>query len=319
MHLARDIVADLSSKATYQEDGRKSLYDLLTKYLELENSGWQAEMIATQEDNLPIIAFKTPLKNNYPVKSLWILGGIHGEEPAGPNAFFSQLETIKKLGNQGISIVFIPLLNPAGYFRDWRYENESRDFSKGHFVTDFDLLLLQENSHSPRSTSIDSQTAIQVSNWVEKTISLYQPELVFDHHEDRVPEKFPEGDLRNLTSCYVYAYGQGEKVLAIAQEINKIFITSDMPVVQNGTTRFGEKIIDGVVANSPDGSIDQFLSVPQYFDPKTQSPKDKHKAQAVFVIETTIPFDGSLALSQRQHAHENIIKSYSHFWHMINL
>ncbi|HSV94722.1 MAG TPA: hypothetical protein VLH94_01950 [Spirochaetia bacterium] len=319
MNLVRDKVEVLSCKDIYQEDGRRSLFDLLSKYLELENFGWQAEIIATQADGLPIFAFKTPLKKNHPVKSLWILGGVHGEEPAGPNAFYSQLEIIKEIGKHGIPIVFIPLMNPSGYYRDWRYENEKRDFHKGLSVTDFEPLLLNEIKKSSRSNTFSSQTASQISGWVKDTVGIYQPELVFDHHEDRVPKKFPKGDPRNITSCYVYSYGQGEKVLNIAKEINKIFIESDMPVVKNGTTRFGEKIVDGVVANSPDGSIDEFLSVSQFFDPKKQTIKSKHSAQAVFVIETTIPYDDSINLSKRQKAHENIIKSYSHFWNMISL
>jgi hypothetical protein len=31
---------------------------------------------------LPIIALRTPKKG----KALWVISGIHGEEPAGPNA-----------------------------------------------------------------------------------------------------------------------------------------------------------------------------------------------------------------------------------------
>lgn len=310
---------------TYKEEGRRSLVDLWTKYLELVDENWEVEVIAEQklnlngkEINLPVYAFKTPLIGDLSTKSMWILGGVHGEEPAGPNAFFEQLETIKEMGASGISIIFVPLLNPAGYCRDFRYEDEYRDFRKGHSVTDSEHYLLQVDSDKPRVEMPNSKTAGEITGWVEKRVGVYQPELVIDHHEDRVPEKFPEGDLRNLTSCYVYASGEGKQTREIAKRINNAFKEANLPVVDKGTTRFGEEIIDGMVTNAADGSIDEFLGVTEYYDPKTQTIKTKHPAATVIVVETTIPFDGSISVEQRVEAHRKIIKAYPEFWEMVN-
>jgi hypothetical protein len=310
---------------TYKKDGRRSLLELWNKYLELEESGWEKELIAEQklildgkEITFPVYAFKTLLTNGKPVKAMWVLGGVHGEEPAGPNAFFEQLDTIKKMGMSGVPMVFIPLLNPSGYSRDFRYEDEYRDFRKGHSVTDSEHYLIQEGLEKPRVETPNSKTAGDVTSWVEKTVSLYQPELVIDHHEDRVPEKFPEGDLRNLTSCYVYISGNGSKTEEIAKKINTIFKETNLPVVNKGITRFGEEIVDGMVMNYADGSIDEFLTVSKYYDPETHKLKSKHPAATVIVVETTIPFDGSISVEQRVEAHGKIVKSYPEFWAMVD-
>jgi len=272
------------------EDGRIPLSILLDNFKSLIDLGWQMETITIQSPDFPVLAFKTPLKNSKPQKSLWIIGGIHGEEPAGPNAFSEELETINNLAKEGIPVVFIPLFNPSGYFRDWRYENEKRDFKVGQSVTDF--------------VSIKGKTNTEVVDWVKKTALVYIPDLVFDHHEDKVDEKYSETDPHNLSSCYIYASGNEDKHQKIAKTVKQIIKDSRLPIVENGITRFDEEIIDGVVANISDGSIDEYLS---------------STASAVIVVETTIPFDSSLLLKYRVKAHRNIIKSYSEFWHMINL
>jgi len=297
---------------TYSEDGRISLSNLFESYCKLESFGWKKEVIAIQ-NGLPVIAFTTPKKENRQVKSLWILGGIHGEEPAGPNAFSSQIEVINNLGKEGIPVVFIPLLNPLGYSKDWRYENEKRDFRLGHSVGDAEHLLLDKEGKA-RAVSSKSQTAKQILDWVTKTIPIFQPELVIDHHEDRVTETYPSGDSRNLTSCYLYLSGKNGKGIDIAKEINQIFKNTGLPVVDNGTTRFGEAIQDGMVTNVSDGSIDEFFISEKYIDPNTHKIISKPPASVVIVVETTIPFDSSISLTKRQIAHEEVIKSYGYFW-----
>lgn len=275
------------------------------------------DVVAIQK-GLPIIALTTPLKDNNPVKSLWILGGIHGEEPAGPNAFFTQIEVINSLAKEGIPTVFIPLLNPLGYSKDWRYENEKRDFRLGHSVADAEHLLLNSKGN-PRIDSPNSQTAKQILNWVTKTILQYQPELVFDHHEDVVDKIYPPGDSRNLTSCYVYLSGNDNNGIDIAKSIDQIFKDTSLPVVDNGTTRFGEKIQDGIVPNTQDGSIDEFFVSEKYFDINTQKIVTKRPTPVVLVVETTVPFDNPIPLAKRQTAHEKIINAYSDFWKKIIL
>lgn len=57
--------------------------------------------------------------NNKAVKTLGILAGIHGDEPAGPLGVLKYLETANPPRN--IRLLIIPLLNP------WGFENNSRE------------------------------------------------------------------------------------------------------------------------------------------------------------------------------------------------
>ena len=68
-------------------DGRAPIESIYRACLGLVESGWTAEVIAKSQPPgtpapLPIIALRSPKAG----PAVWILAGIHGEEPAGPNA-----------------------------------------------------------------------------------------------------------------------------------------------------------------------------------------------------------------------------------------
>jgi hypothetical protein len=67
---------------------------------------------------LPIIALRSPRSGD----AMWILSGIHSEEPAGPNAIAEAIDDIAALGER-LPVVLVPLCNPHGYARNWRYLN----------------------------------------------------------------------------------------------------------------------------------------------------------------------------------------------------
>ncbi len=87
---------------------------------------------------LPIVALRSPVKG----PAIWILAGIHGEEPAGPNAVAAAIDDIAKLGEHR-PVVLLPLLNPHGYARNWRYLNvaEYSESVDGQSVGDSSHLL----------------------------------------------------------------------------------------------------------------------------------------------------------------------------------
>ena len=73
-----------------------------------------------------------------------MLSGIHGEEPAGPNAIAANLASLTQLADAGVPIVVIPLANPKAYRHNWRYPNTpERDWKKGggYSVGDAEYLL----------------------------------------------------------------------------------------------------------------------------------------------------------------------------------
>ena len=111
------------SGVTTHADGRAPIESLYRASLSLVERGWKAEVIAESAPAgtaapLPIIALTSPGKG----AAVWILTGVHGEEPAGPNAVADAIEDIARLG-AARPVVLLPLLNPQGYARNWRYLN----------------------------------------------------------------------------------------------------------------------------------------------------------------------------------------------------
>jgi hypothetical protein len=308
---------------TYKTDGRKSIRELYLKYSEMIDCGWKAELITQQTMrignrtiNFPIWGFTSPIPEMKKiVNSLWILGGVHGEEPAGPNAFAEEINFIKNLPNKDIPVVFIPLLNPKGYFRDWRYPNSRRNIRIGKSVTDSEHLLLK-NENKPRITSPNNKTAYEITKWVLNKAKIFLPSIVFNHHEDEIQDKLKAVD-PDTGKTYSYIYGIKKAVSAIINEITTLLKENDLPI-QEDKTRFGEKIVNGFLINKPDGSIDELFATKRYFDFDTKQIKRKYAAKIAAVIETTNNPDGTIPLSKRIDVHRQIIRQYPHFWDLIN-
>jgi hypothetical protein len=315
----------------YSTDGRRSVETILEIYQQLVDAGWKSEQICDQSETTddksgvknPIIAFKSPpaiqATEENPLETFWILAGVHGEEPAPQEAFANEMSTLIELG-QTEAIVFVGMLNPKGRRYDWRYENEYRDFHKGHSVTDSEhlLLVLDNNGHPQEPYQVRMaqpvcETANRITQWVVRNSRSCLPKLVVDHHEDRVPEKFPDGDPRNITSCYVYVSGQGDATMEVADIVIQALKNVGMPIADSGRTRFDEPIENGIVRNVSDGSIDEFFTSVKYFDP-TKGFCAKIATDTAIVIETTIPFDGSIPLVDRVKAQQSVIRQYPVIW-----
>ena len=104
-------------------DGRAPIQQLYASYAQLIEQGWILEIVYQSEpfgtsEALPIIALRSP--NSGP--AAWFLAGIHGEEPAGPNAIAASIDELAELGRKN-AVVLLPLCNPHGYARNWRYLN----------------------------------------------------------------------------------------------------------------------------------------------------------------------------------------------------
>ena len=119
------IKIDLPEIKDYTKDKRiplQKIYNLFSKF----NSNWIGDVIYYQKADygknkhlaLPILAFRTKKQGN----AVWIISGIHGEEPAGPNAIAKNIRFLNRLSKK-IPLVIIPLCNPNGYWRNWRYPN----------------------------------------------------------------------------------------------------------------------------------------------------------------------------------------------------
>jgi hypothetical protein len=293
-------------------DGRKSVKELYSSFLELEKRGWLLDTIGFSSGvyegknvSLPIIALRTPKAG----KSIWILSGIHGEEPAGPNAI-SEPETIARLEKMSrrVSMVLLPLCNPLGYLRDWRFINRrtySPDF-RGYSVGDAEHCLpSQKNSNLPEYEKPLCTEADMLSRYVIETSRKYMPLMSFDLHEDNL-----------IHEGYIYSQGRLGQRDSIAKNMVKILMDSGVKIKEDGETRFGEEVIKGIVQSDkaqPDYSIDELLAARKIFLDDRMSYKPA--AKTAIVIETPAK---AMELEKRKNAHMNVLFSLNNFIKNIN-
>lgn len=253
----------VSPVADYTADGRATLTELSARYESLaKQHGWQQEVIYAYPDEpgLAIRAWRTPGTG----PALWLISGIHGEEPAGPNAIAEQLDSIVKLADNGVPIVLIPLCNPKAYRGNWRYPNTAeRDWRKGGYsVGDSEYLLPDlEHGTGPSAPAAPGPETAALTQFVLRTAKSYSPRLVLDLHED---ELSTEGG-------YIYSQGSKPDGSPVGAEIIRLLEASGIPIRVSGRTRFDEPIVDGVISRDDkggpirDGSIDELLAAAEIF------------------------------------------------------
>jgi hypothetical protein len=233
-------------------DGRAAIESLYRSWEQLVERGWSAEVVAQSQPAgtarpLPIIALRSP--NAGP--AVWILAGIHGEEPAGPNAIAAAIEDLARLGEKR-PVVLLPLLNPQGYARNWRYLNvavysESVD---GESVGDSSHLLPKPDQPGrARAPAASSPEADAITAYVLARSADYPPLVSIDLHEDN---RIDQG----------YVYSQGAQGAADALAIAAVGVLKEhgVPLKMDGETRFGEAISRGIIGPVVDDSIDELMS-----------------------------------------------------------
>ncbi len=288
---AAEPVATTATAATsdYTTDGRMPLDTIMGRFDTLSTAhGWIAETIHGYPgtEGIAIKSWRTPHRG----EALWILSGIHGEEPAGPNAIAANLASLTQLADAGIPIVVIPLANPNAYRHNWRYPNTpERDWKKGggYSVGDAEHLLPDlDAGDRPRAAKAPGPETSALTQHVLRLAQLYPPRLVLDLHEDELSQ---EGG-------YIYSQGRQADGNPVGAEIIRLLQATGIPLRQSGKTRFGETIVQGVISRDDqggpirDGSIDELLAATDVFvdGRKVRGPA----AHTVIVVETPA-FEGS--------------------------
>lgn len=255
-----------------------SIEALYRAYHTLANDGWSAETIAmSTRRNMaqPILSFKTKAAG----PALWIISGIHGEEPAGPNAMAQGIDIIRDIGRH-MPVVLLPLCNPLGYVSGWRYLDRA-DWQEGVAACS-----VGDSEHVLRGTVPSSPEAAALVAQVLKLSATHPPVISADFHEDSL-----------LDEGYVYSQGRLGVLDPVAQMAVDALKSSGIALRMTGKTRFGEEISAGVVGPQTDGSIDELLAAENIIlDGK---PARGPAAQTVLVIETP----AGLPLQQRTSAH----------------
>ena len=301
MDLARQPIADLpalrKSIATYADDGRRSLVDLYRAQADLaRRPGWLLEEIFSEKltlaDGAVVTLPSNVLRTTSRGPALWLLTGVHGEEPAGPNALAESLNVLADLERQGLPVVVMPLLNPLGYQRNWRYPDTAQysQANPGASVGDSDHLLPDDRGEPRRSTP----ACPQAEKLTSKVLALardYPPLLALDLHEDNLLDK-----------GYLYSQGALGAGDPLAGDLVRLFVSSQFPILLDGATRFGEKVRNGVVSGVNDGSIDELLS--SSFVIVNHERRVGPSGKSVLVVETSAK---STRLADRKKVHAAVI------------
>jgi hypothetical protein len=286
--------------STYKKDGRMPITEVYKRLSRLKDSRWIKETLLCQridlkenkKKSLPILAFRTRLKGD----ALWIISGIHGEEPAGVNAIAKNVRYLNKLAKR-IPMILLPLCNPSGYRRDWRYPTAKRrlkiDKLEIPSVSASEHYLINEKTGKAQAKQAINKESEEISSYIVQHSENYPPLVVLDFHEDESAKK-----------QYIYSQGKLKVYDPIARKIVNILKKEGFKFYEKGETAFHEKIIKGVVADINDGSIDELLSAEKII--VNGQIKKGPDAKSVVVIETkTI----DVQLDKRVKAHSYILKS----------
>jgi predicted deacylase len=287
---------------TYSDDGRKPIGEIYDSLSKLKKGKWIRTRLYAQKVEvegkrtlLPILAFKTKRKG----LALWIISGIHGEEPAGPNALSKNINLLNRLSRE-IPIVLLPICNPKGYTLDWRYPDMKRAKKNQSVrsVGDSEHLLPGiKDPTKPRIKKPVCKEADKITKFVLKNFEKYPPALVLDLHEDK-----------SNKGCYIYSQGKLRERDPIAKEIVNILRQKKFKMTESGKTRFNQEIADGIVYEVNDGSIDELLAAPRILQGhKVPGPN----AKSVIVVETT---SIRVPLKRRINAHSTILKNSKRFF-----
>lgn len=275
---------------TYQVDDRLSFEKLRSSYFRLKDEfGWNYQLIGYQVEKLPnglkfafpILSFRTKEKG----PADWVIFGIHGTEPAGP-MMIAKPENIELLAIAGKEkpLVLLGPLNPGGYLLN-RYRSSHLDENgEPTSVTDCDYFL-------GRAKKTACPEAAAIVPFVTKLSKDYPPHCVLDLHEDSPDPKEDTKIHPDSHGTYIYVHGTKGPKDSLAQKIVTILRENEIPLIEKGHTRFGEPIIDGMVINAEDGSIDEYLV-------------KKCGAQQVIVLETP----ANISLSQRVAVHQKTLE-----------
>jgi len=281
-------------------DGRAPIESIYGAVNSLVDRGWTAEVIAQSAPDgttapLPIVALRSPRTG----PAVWILAGIHGEEPAGPNAIATAIEDIARLGAER-PVVLLPLLNPQGYARNWRYLNVAvySEEIDGQSVGDSSHLLPSADDPArPRAPAASSPEAAAITAWILARQADYPAVISLDLHEDNLID---EG----------YVYSQGVHGAAEELAITAVGVLRDngVPIKMDGRTRFDEPVERGIIGPVADSSIDELMSARQVVVDGVTRPGPA--AETVLVLETPA---AALPLAQRVAAQAALLRLLSKY------
>lgn len=132
-------------KYNIDPDGYKIIRDIMEEVVSVEDSSYIKKVklidVSDGKNQYPLFSFIINEKGN---KKILLVGGIHGDEPAGAHALIDVIKNAKDLSVKypNTSITIIPVLNPWGFVYDNLFNNEGINIG-----VDFTNKLSKESSH----------------------------------------------------------------------------------------------------------------------------------------------------------------------------
>jgi hypothetical protein len=290
---------DLPMDLVTYDDGRAPIQQVLGAYADLLEQGWHLDIVTRSKpagttEALPIIALRSPQTG----PAAWFLTGIHGEEPAGPNAMAAAVDALAELG-KSYPVVILPLCNPQGYTRNWRYLNMAV------YSEDIEGQSVGDSSHVLQALPPDTGTGVEarapapssheadaIARYILDLARTYPPRYSIDLHEDNL-----------IDEGYVYSQGVDGAGDVLATEAVSILRQNNIGIKMSGQTRFGEDIVNGIIGPVTDSSIDELMSARQVVvDGKLA---EGPGAGTVLVFETPA---ASVTIEQRIQAHHALLR-----------
>ena len=100
--------------------------------------------------------------------------------------------------------------------------------------------------------------AAAITAFVMDGVRIRPGAAVLDLHEDPVYEA-PDYKFEGSGS-YIYVTGAGAMAHPASRRVRDCLERSRLPLVREGVTRFGERLTDGIIVDTTDGSIDELLA-----------------------------------------------------------
>jgi hypothetical protein len=144
-------------------------------------------------------------------------------------------------------MVIVPLCNPSGYVRDYRYP-DGKTLGQGESVGDSEHYLLNKDESGPIREEPACSEAEALTAYVLKMVKNYPPMFVVDLHEDKVMEGIAK-------HSYIYLDRRDGLSGFMGEEVKKILEEAGLPVVEMGKTAFDEPVIDGIVCDESGGTM----------------------------------------------------------------
>lgn len=176
--------------------------------------------------------------------NLLIVGGFHGEEPAGPLAILKWIETVNSGYLNKANLTFLPVVNPIGFNRGSRYARKGQKTNGGFCSTVEGCFKYGSND----KLAVEGELLMENIDILVKAAK----DGIISLHEDVTTDKF-----------YIYDFEASSRSSsfskAMRDEESKFFEVIDNGVKVNEEGDPDSFAINGIVHNHHDGSFEDYL------------------------------------------------------------